>query len=139
MMGLERGKLSLRVLPLLAVGGFLGFAGAVHADQDVKSSDGMWTLHAKMADSFAVKKSSEALIDVAPVGMAKGCPAVSSVVFEMPAHGHGGSVDPMSMSSGTCQWHVTDLNPSMGGEWRLRLVLKAGDKTSNADFTVNAK
>lgn len=129
-------KLGLRMFPLLSLG---AFAGTALADQDVKTSDGMWSVHAKMADSLAVKQMGEAVIDVSPVGMAKGCPTVSSVVFEMPAHGHGGTVDPKSMSSGTCQWHVTDLSPSMGGDWRLRLVLKSGDKTTNADFSIPAK
>jgi hypothetical protein len=38
-----------------------------------------------------------------------------------------------------CRFHVTKLTPSMGGEWRLRLVLKDGDKSSTADFTIPAK
>jgi hypothetical protein len=109
------------------------------ADQDVQSSDGQWKLHAKVADSLAVGASSEAMVDVSPAGASKGCPAVGSVVFEMPAHGHGGKVDPKVMSMDGCHFHVTDLNPSMGGAWRLRLVLKSDGKTSNADFPVSAK
>ena len=134
-----RSKLGLRALPIALTGTLFAFAGGAQADQDVKSSDGMWMLHAKMADSFGVKKVSEVVIDVTPVGMAKGCPTVSSVVFEMPAHGHGGDKTPEVMSMGTCQFHVSNLSASMGGEWRLRLVLKAGDKTSDGDFTVSAK
>jgi len=129
-------NLGLRWAPVLALA---VFAGAAQADQDVKSSDGMWSVHAKVPSSLAVKKSAEATIEVSPVGMAKGCPTVSSVAFEMPAHGHGGDVDPKVMSAGTCTWHVSDLSPSMAGDWRLRVVLKSGDKTTNADIAVPAK
>ena len=129
-------KMLVRALPVLALG---AFAGAVHADQEVKSSDGMWMLHAKVADVLAVKKSSDATIKAMPEGMAKGCPTVSSVAFEMPSHGHGGSVEPKAAPAGECTWKITDLNPSMAGDWRLRVVLKNGDKTSNADFSVMAK
>ncbi|SPE23226.1 hypothetical protein SBBP1_210020 [Burkholderiales bacterium] len=129
-------NLGLRIAPILTLA---VFAGAVQADQDVKSSDGMWTLHAKGSDSLVVKKSAEAMIDISPVGMAKGCPKVSSAAFEMPAHGHGGDIDPKVMSTGECSWHVSDLSPSMAGDWRLRLVLKSGEKTTNADFAFSAK
>jgi hypothetical protein len=125
-----------KLLPMLAL---CAFSGAVRADQDVQSSDGQWKLHATLADTLAVKKSSEAMVDVKSSSGAKACPKVSSVVFEMPAHGHGGDIDPKVMSMGECSWHVSDLSPSMGGAWRLRLVLKSGDKTSNADFPVTAK
>jgi len=64
---------------------------------------------------------------------------VSSVVFEMPSHGHGGDKTPEVMTMGPCQFHVSNLSASMGGDWRLRLVLKSGDKTSNADFAISAK
>jgi hypothetical protein len=114
-------------------------AGTAWADQDVMSSDGQWKLHAKMPDALTVKKSAEALIDVTPAAGGKGCPALGSVVFEMPAHGHGGDMAPQSMTMDGCKFHVTDLSASMGGSWRLRLVLKNGDKSSNADFTVPAK
>lgn len=133
--GLGR-KLAPRVVPLFVLA---AFAGAVQADQDVQSSDGQWKVHAKIADSLPVKKTSEAMIDISAAGMAKGCPKVSSVAFEMPAHGHGGDIDPKVMSSGACSWHVTDLEPSMSGAWRLRLVLKEGERTSNADIAVTAK
>lgn len=126
----------LRALPLLALG---AFSGAALADQDVQSSDGHWKVHAKISDSLAVKSTAEATIDVAPAAGGKGCPTVGGVLFEMPSHGHGGDKDPAVMSSGACQWHVTNLVPSMGGAWRLRLVLKDGDKSSNADFPVSAK
>jgi hypothetical protein len=114
-------------------------ATTAHADQDVKSSDGQWKLHAKVVDSLGVKKAGEAVIDITPAAGGKGCPTVSSVVFEMPAHGHGGDKDPQMMTMGTCSVHVSDLVPSMGGAWRLRLVLKSGDKTSTADFAIPAK
>jgi hypothetical protein len=57
----------------------------------------------------------------------------------MPSHGHGGKVDPKVMSMDGCKFHVTDLSPSMGGAWRLRLVLKSEGATSNADFAISAK
>ena len=114
-------------------------ATAAFADQDVTSSDGAWKLHAKVVDSMGVKKSGEAIIDITPASGAKGCPTVSSVVFEMPAHGHGGDKTPESMTMGTCTVHVSNLVPSMGGDWRLRLVLKNGDKSSTADFAIAAK
>jgi len=129
-------RLAPRVVPFLVLA---AVAAAAHADQEVQSSDGQWKVHAKVADSLAVKKSSEAMINISPAGMAKGCPKVDSVAFEMPAHGHGGDVDPKVMSTGACSWHVMDLEPSMSGAWRLRLVLKDGDKTSNADFPITAK
>ncbi|HXY05160.1 MAG TPA: hypothetical protein VEI05_01320 [Burkholderiaceae bacterium] len=129
-------RVAPHVVPFLVL---TAFAGVSQADQDVQSSDGQWKVHAKVADPLAVKKSSEAMIDITSAGMAKGCPTVSSVAFEMPAHGHGGDVDPKVMSTGACSWHVTDLNPSMSGAWRLRLVLKEGDKTSNADIPISAK
>ncbi|HYA65328.1 MAG TPA: hypothetical protein VEE84_01475 [Burkholderiaceae bacterium] len=133
----RRGQnIALRLVPLVAMA---AFAGGVSADQEVQSSDGQWKVHAKVADSLAVKKSGEAMIDITAAGMAKGCPKVTSVAFEMPAHGHGGDVDPKVMSMGACSWHVTDLEPSMSGAWRLRLVLKDGDKTSNADIAITAK
>jgi len=125
-----------RAVPVLALA---LAAGAAHADQDVQSSDGAWKLHAKVVDSLGVKKSGEAVIDITPAAGGKGCPTVSSVVFEMPAHGHGGDKDPSSMAMGSCSVHVSDLVPSMGGAWRLRLVLKSGDKTSTADFAIAAK
>lgn len=124
------------MVPMVAI---FAFAGLAYADQDVQSSDGQWKVHAKISDSLAVKKSSEAMVDISAAGMAKGCPKVASVAFEMPAHGHGGDVDPKVMSAGSCSWHVMDLEPSMAGAWRLRLVLKDGDKTSNADIAVTAK
>jgi hypothetical protein len=114
-------------------------AGSAFADQDARSSDGQWNLHAKVADSLAVGASAEALVDVSPAGGGKACPTVGSVVFEMPAHGHGGKVDPKVSSLDGCHFKVTDLSPSMGGAWRLRLVLKSDGKSSNADFNVNAK
>ena len=129
-------KFARRMVPLVA---FFAFAGVAWADQDVQSSDGQWKVHAKISDSLPVKKSSEAMVDVSAAGMAKGCPKVASVAFEMPAHGHGGDVDPKVMSAGPCSWHVMDLEPSMAGAWRLRLVLKDGDKSSNADIAVTAK
>jgi len=129
-------KLARRAVPVVAS---LAFAGFAWADQDVQSSDGQWKVHAKISDTLTVKKSGEAMVDIAATGMAKGCPKVSSVAFEMPAHGHGGDVDPKVMSTGTCSRHVMDLEPSMAGAWRLRLVLKDGEKTSNADIAVTAK
>jgi hypothetical protein len=126
----------LRAIPALALA---ALATTAHADQDVTSSDGAWKLHAKVVDSIGVKKTGEAVIDITPAAGAKGCPTVSSVVFEMPAHGHGGDKDPQSMKMGTCSVHVSDLVPSMSGDWRLRLVLKSGEKTSTADFAIAAK
>jgi len=125
-----------RLVPAIALATLVT---AAHADQDVTSSDGAWKLHAKVVDSIGVKKSGEAIIDITPAAGGKACPTVSSVVFEMPAHGHGGDKDPQSMTMGTCTVHVSDLVPSMGGAWRLRLVLKSGDKTSTADFAIAAK
>ncbi len=124
------------LLPLLALG---ALAADAHADQDVTSSDGQWKLHARIGDTVTVGKSAEAIVDVTPAAGAKGCPTVSSVVFEMPSHGHGGTLAPQSMEMGHCQFHVSDLSASMGGAWRLRLVLKSGDKTSTADFALAAK
>ena len=129
-------KFARRMVPVAAL---FALAGVAYADQDVQSSDGQWKVHAKISDSLGVKKSSEAMVDISAAGMAKGCPKVASVAFEMPSHGHGGDVDPKAMSMGACSWHVTDLEPSMAGAWRLRLVLKDGDKTSNADISVTAK
>jgi hypothetical protein len=123
-------------LPLLALA---ALSGPARADQDVQSSDGQWKLHAKVADTLPVGNLSQALVDISPAAGGKSCPAVSSVVFEMPSHGHGGKVDPQVMATEGCQFHVTDISPSMGGAWRLRLVLKNGDKTSNADFSIGAK
>lgn len=123
-------------IPALAL---VALATSASADQDVTSSDGTWKLHAKVVDAIGVKKSGEAIIDITPAAGGKACPTVSSVVFEMPAHGHGGDKDPQSMTMGTCSVHVSDLVPSMGGAWRLRLVLKSGDKTSTADFAIAAK
>jgi len=125
-----------RAIPMIAM---TTLATAAHADQDVQSSDGAWKLHAKVLDTLGVKKAGEAVIDITPAAGGKGCPTVSSVVFEMPAHGHGGDKDPKSMAMGSCTVHVSDLEPSMGGAWRLRLVLKSGDKTSTADFAIAAK
>ncbi len=125
-----------RVIPALALA---AIATTAFADQDVTSSDGAWKLHAKVVDSIAVKKSGEAVIDITPAAGGKGCPTVSSVVFEMPAHGHGGDKTPEMMTMGTCTVHVSSLVPSMGGDWRLRLVLKSGDKSSTADFALGAK
>jgi len=140
---LVRSVLQLRVLPILSralpVIAIAAISTSAHADQDVTSSDGAWKLHAKVVDSMGVKAAGEATIDITPAAGGKGCPTVSSVVFEMPAHGHGGGKDPQSMAMGTCSVHVTDLVPSMGGAWRLRLVLKSGDKTSTADFAIPAK
>jgi len=136
-----RNNFSTRTLaPLAWPGLLLGAlaAGPALADQDVQSSDGQWKLHAKVADTMAVGSMGDAMVD-ASAASGKGCPTVASVVFEMPSHGHGGKVDPKVSSSDGCHFHVTDLSPSMGGAWRLRLVLKSGDKTSNADFAVNAK
>ena len=128
-----------RICRALVVAAMGAVAGSAWADQDVMSSDGQWKLHAKMPDTLAVKKPTEALIDVTPAAGGKGCPNLGSVVFEMPSHGHGGDMAPQSMSMDGCKFHVTDLSASMGGSWRLRLVLKSGDKSSNADFTVAAK
>jgi hypothetical protein len=124
---------------VLAATLLLAFCGAARADQDVTSSDGQWKLHAKVPSSFSVKGSGEAIIDVKPAAGGKGCPTVSSVVFEMPAHGHGGGKTPEVMTMDACQFHVSNLAPTMGGAWRLRLVLKDGAKTSNADFDIGAK
>jgi len=125
-----------RVVAALAL---LSLAATVQADQDVQSSDGAWKLHAKVVDAFEVSSAAEAVIDITPAAGGKGCPTVSSIVFEMPAHGHGGGKDPESMAMGTCTVHVSELVPTMGGTWRLRLVLKSGDKTSTADFSIPAK
>ena len=123
------------VVPLLLLSVF----GVAHADQDVQSSDGQWKLHAKLVDSLLVKKSAEALINITSAAGGKGCPTLQSVAFEMPAHGHGGELEPKFMSIGNCEFHITNLSPSMGGTWRLRLVLQSADKASNADFTIPAK
>jgi hypothetical protein len=131
-----------RVQKTLALAGTIGLiltAGSVRADQDVQSSDGQWKLHAKLADSLTVGSMSQALVEVSPAAGGKLCPSVGSVVFEMPAHGHGGKVDPKVTSKDGCQFQVSDLSPSMGGAWRLRLVLKSEGKTSNADFAITAK
>jgi hypothetical protein len=137
--GIQQRRTKTSVLPLLLLA---GLAGPVLADQDVMSSDGQWKLHARIADSLAVGGAAQAIVDVSPAAGGKNCPTVSSVVFEMPAHGHGGKIDPkVTGANGTsaCQFHVTDLSPSMDGMWRLRLVLKDGGKTSNADFSIPAK
>jgi hypothetical protein len=110
------------------------------ADQDVQSSDGKWKLHAKVDASLAVGSSAQAIVDITPAAAGtKGCPEVSSVAFEMPSHGHGGKVSPEVMAMSGCQFHVTDLSPSMGGAWRLRLVLKSEGKSSTADIDIAAK
>jgi len=114
-------------------------AGAARADQSVSSSDGAWKAQATMGDSLAVKEHSTAIVKISPAAGGASCPTVASVLFEMPSHGHGGSVDPQSAAAGTCTWKVTDLVPSMGGDWRLRLVVKDGGKSSNIDFMVMAK
>jgi len=123
----------------LATALLLALCAGARADQSVTSSDGQWKLHAKLAGSFAVQGTGQAIIDITPAAGGKGCPTVSSVVFEMPAHGHGGGKTPEIMTMGTCEFHVTDLAPTMGGAWRLRLVLKDAGKTSNADFDISAK
>lgn len=124
---------------LAAAAALAALCAAAHADQDVKSSDGRWKLHAKLNDSLAVGSSAEAIIDVAPAAGGKGCPSVGQVLFEMPAHGHGGDKTPEVMEMGDCEFHVTNLSPSMDGAWRLRLVIKDGGKSSTADFNVSAK
>jgi hypothetical protein len=129
-------KTVMLVLPAMALA-MIGLPAL--ADQDVQSSDGQWKAHAKIADSLDVGKSQEATVTISPAAGGSACPTVSSVLFEMPAHGHGGKKSPSVMSSGACAFHVTDLEPSMGGAWRVRLVLKSGDKTSNADIAVSAK
>ena len=111
--------LARSVLPVLALGTFSTMASA---DQDVTSSDGAWKLHVKVEDSFKVKSSGQAIVDITPAAGGKGCPSVSSVVFEMPAHGHGGGKEPESMTMGSCTVHVSGLMPTMDGSWRLRLV-----------------
>jgi len=134
----NRNKHHRHLLPLalLALG---ALAGPAQADQDVMSSDGQWKLHAQIPASVGVNKDAEVIVDVTPAAGGKACPELGSVVFEMPAHGHGGKKDPQSMSMGTCQFHISDLNASMGGDWRLRLVLKSGGKTSTADFPISAQ
>ena len=82
-------KFARRMVPVAAL---FALAGVAYADQDVQSSDGQWKVHAKISDSLGVKKSSEAMVDISAAGMAKGCPKVASVAFEMPSHGHGGDV-----------------------------------------------
>jgi hypothetical protein len=126
-------------LGLAACGAALALAGPALADQEVKSSDGQWKVHAKVSDTLAVGTSAKAMVDVAAAAGGKACPTVGSVVFEMPSHGHGGKVDPKVSPMEGCRFQVTDINPSMGGEWRLRLVLKSEGKTSNADFSLQAK
>jgi len=144
----SRGKYCLAALPALAMGMITGVA---YGDQDIQSSDGNWKLHATVADTLDIKKLGEAIVEITPAAGGNDCPKVSSVVFEMPAHGHGGDVDPkvhyvqnapLLVARGRasrCQWRITDLSPSMAGAWRLRLVLKNGDKSSDADFDINAK
>jgi len=126
----------LRFFPILLS---IFLTTAAYADQDVKSNDRMWNAHAKMSNTLGIKQVTDATIDVTPVGSAKGCPSLDTVVFEMPAHGHGGDAIPAVMNMGACKFHVTNLSASMGGDWRLRLVLKSGDKSSYADFTIPAK
>jgi hypothetical protein len=114
-------------------------AGPALADQTVKSSDGAWKVTGDVPATIAVKKKTEVIVDIAPVAGGSQCPKLASVAFEMPSHGHGGDVDPKAMSMGACSYHISDLVPSMDGQWRLRLVLKEGEKTSTADFAVQAK
>ena len=57
----------------------------------------------------------------------------------MPAHGHGGKVDPKIEAADGCRFHVTDINPSMAGDWQLHLDLKSDGKASSADFAIPAK
>jgi hypothetical protein len=122
----------------------LGLAGALagvaaHADQSATSSDGAWKAHSNIAGSLLVKKSSEAKVMIMP-GTSKGCPQVTSVAFEMPSHGHGGDVAPkVAAAPGDCTFSVSDLSPSMAGEWRIRLVLKDGASSSNLDIMTTAK
>ena len=114
-------------------------ATAAQADQSATSSDGAWKADSTLASSLAVKTHAQATVKIAPAAGGATCPQVASVLFEMPSHGHGGDVDPKAAAAGTCAWNITDLAPSMGGEWRLRLVVKDGAKTSNIDFMVQAK
>ncbi len=129
-------KAVMQVLPAMALA-MIGLPAL--ADQEVKSSDGQWKAHAKIADSLEVGKSHDATVTISPAAGGNGCPTVSNVLFEMPSHGHGGKINPSVMAAGGCTFHVMDLEPSMGGAWRVRLVLKSGDKTSDADFAVSAK
>jgi hypothetical protein len=127
--------------PLAAVAALVlgALAPLAWADQDVTSADGAWKAHAKGENTVAVGKSQELLVTVKASDGGTTCPTVASVVFEMPAHGHGGNKDPQMMAMANCQVHITDLAPSMGGDWRLRLVLKAGGKTSQIDLPLAAK
>lgn len=114
-------------------------AGTALAGESVKSSDGAWKATADMPATLAVKKKAEAMVDIASATDGSKCPKLVSVAFEMPSHGHGGDVEPKAMAMSGCSFHVSDLVPSMDGQWRLRLVLKDGDKSSTVDFPVQAK
>jgi len=122
-----------------AVAAFALAATSAQADQSATSSDGAWKASSSLAGSLAVKSHAQATVKITPAAGGAACPQVANVLFEMPSHGHGGDVDPKSAAAGTCEWKITDLAPSMGGEWRLRLVVKDGGKSSNIDFMVQAK
>jgi hypothetical protein len=136
-MRIHRSSLSLLLLLIAAV-----IAGGAQAGQSVKSADGMWTFSTD-TDMLAVNKESELTINASSAGsaMAK-CPDVDGVTFTMPAHGHGGSTTPeaMKMKMGTCNYHVSGLTATMGGDWLLHLGLKEGSKATTAvEFKLKAQ
>jgi hypothetical protein len=128
---------SLSLLLLLAA---VAIAGGAQAGQSAKSADGMW-IFSTDTDMLAVNKESELMINASSAGsaMAK-CPDVDGVTFTMPAHGHGGSTTPEAMKMGTCNFHVSGLTPTMGGDWLLHLGLKEGSKATTAvEFKLKAQ
>ena len=48
--------------------------------------------------------------------------------------------DPEAVKMGSCNYHVSGLTPTMGGDWLLHLRLKEGSKTATAvEFNLKAR
>lgn len=103
------------------------------------SSDGAWEVVATAPAKLRVGRPSEALVRVAARPGKAGCAALTRAILDMPAHGHGTDFRPAVARQAACRWRVHGIVPTMRGEWRLRLVLVDGDRTSVADLTLDAR
>jgi hypothetical protein len=109
-------------------------ATAALAETTASSTAGGWKAQSTLGATVTVKQNSQATVKITGTS----CPKLDAVLFEMPSHGHGGDIAPKATAGADCSWKVSDLVPSMAGDWRLRLVVKDGATSGFIDFPIQA-
>jgi hypothetical protein len=114
----------------------LTIAASASERNEAVSADGVWHLY---TDVSSLEMGRKADLVISMQKSTRRCPILKDLVFDMPQHGHGSDYKPAFQATDSCHWQLHDLEPTMRGQWRLRLVLVQGLTTTVADFYLDAQ